>query len=66
MLRRIDPEKFALSVVNSSPAIGNSPEAIAKEKLEIYLASYKEAEVFNETVVKANQKEKMKKFYGEK
>ncbi|RKD22584.1 hypothetical protein BEP19_10000 [Ammoniphilus oxalaticus] len=66
MLKRIDPEKFALSVVSSSSAISDSPEAIAKEKVEIYVASYKEAEDYNRTVVKANRLEDHKKFYGEK
>lgn len=37
-----DAKKFALSVVSSTPAKGDSPEAIAKEKIELYNACINE------------------------
>ena len=48
----IDAEKFAFSVVSSTPAIGDSPEAVAKDKLEHYLAAYKVAETHNSSLPK--------------
>lgn len=63
MKNNINPEKFALHVISSTPAKSDSPEAIASEKLELYLASYKEAEMFNETVVKANKQAEHTKFF---
>lgn len=48
MVVQIDAEAFALSVISSTPAISSSPEAIAKEKFEQYLAAFKVAESYNE------------------
>jgi|GEM_PF-4799345 len=44
---RIDPEKFALSVISSTPATGNAPGAIAKTKIEQYIAAYEAADSHN-------------------
>lgn len=43
MTIKIDAEKFALAVISSVPAIGDSPEAIAQEKIELYVAAYEAA-----------------------
>lgn len=50
MMKNIDPEKFALTVISSTLAKSDSPEAIAKEKLELYVASYNVADEYNKTV----------------
>lgn len=63
MRKYIDPEKFALHVLGSTPAKGDSPEAIAKEKVEQYVAAYQEATSYNENFVKPARTKATKEFY---
>lgn len=45
--KKIDEHQFALAVVSSIAPKGNSPESIAEEQLENYLAAYAKAHEFN-------------------
>ncbi|RIJ64126.1 hypothetical protein [Rummeliibacillus sp. POC4] len=48
----IDPNEFALAVISSIPLKGDSPETIAEEKLNYYLAAYEKALEFNDSYKK--------------
>lgn len=48
----IDPNEFALAVISSIPLKGDSPETIAEEKLNYYLAAYEKALKFNDSYKK--------------
>ncbi len=66
MLKNIDPEKFALAVISSTAANSDSPEAIAKEKLRLYVAAFEEAVNYNKTVIAENKGQALKEFYSSK
>ena len=44
---KIDPEKFAYTVISTNHVDSNSTEEIAKKQLALYLTSYLLAEKFN-------------------
>lgn len=48
----IDPNEFALAVISSIPLKGDSPETVAEEKLNYYLAAYEKALEFNDSYKK--------------
>lgn len=61
----LDPAQFALAVIQSVPVNGDSPETIAKEKLDLYLAAYEQANNFiNKDKSKTNPLERAKKQMG--
>jgi hypothetical protein len=45
---KINPEKFAYTVISSRNVESNSPEEIAKKQLTLYLTAYWLAEKFNQ------------------
>lgn len=45
---KINPEKFAYTVISSRNVESNSPEEIAKKQLTLYLTVYWLAEKFNQ------------------
>ena len=47
--KQIDEHQFALSVVASIAPKGNSPESIAEEQIENYLAAYAKVHEFNQS-----------------
>jgi hypothetical protein len=46
---RIDPKDFALAVVSGNSSLGDSPEDISKNAIQLYLSALSEAEAFNKT-----------------
>lgn len=53
---KINEHEFALAVIASVPLKGDSPESVAEEKLQYYLAAYKKAHEFNEQVALESSK----------
>lgn len=53
---KIDEHEFALAVIASVLPKGDSPESVAEEKLNYYLAAYKKAHEFNEQVALESSK----------